>query len=402
MKDLLHPLCLVIAGAGFLVLLRDLKRDRHDRALVALAAAFLASALSYAVSITWVWVRVDGFFGVPNIVVPIAQGFVILVLSLQSSVLAHWSKPPEEARRRSRHLLIAGAVVIVGMVVLFALLTPATQRPVDFAMYYAHDPFYQAYVLLYFGTYTAAEIYLACVCWKYAREVSDPWISRGLRLITVGALTTLAYSGIRLAAVVGAEVGFSVDHLNDFAWACGDIGVTLTQAGYFMPIVATRTAAAVAWHLEHYRYRRLEELWQAMADAEPSIVLEQPVDATEARRARRSVAFDLYRRAVEIRDGQIELRPYLDPAVREKAEYRRCAWWRSSARVAAAVTADQIHAALVQKRYGTVEEPASYADATLNTFTTRKDLRHLVRVAAYFTPPAARGSKPQSATGTRT
>ncbi|MEU6525839.1 DUF6545 domain-containing protein [Streptomyces sp. NPDC046924] len=216
------------------------------------------------------------------------------------------------------------------------------------------------------------------------------------------ALTTLAYSGIRLAAVVGAEVGFSVDHLNDFAWVCGDIGATLTQVGCFMPVVATRIAAAVARHLEHHRYRRLEKLWQAMADAEPSIILEQPFDATEARRARRSGAFDLYRGAVEIRDGQIELLPYLDPAVRGKAEYRRRAWWRSSARVAAAVTADQIHTALAQKQYGTVGEPASYADATLKTSTTRKALRHLVRVAAYSTPPSACGSKPQSATGVRT
>ncbi|MGW5213506.1 DUF6545 domain-containing protein [Streptomyces sp. NPDC004051] len=216
------------------------------------------------------------------------------------------------------------------------------------------------------------------------------------------ALTTLTYSGIRLTAVVGAEVGFSVDHLNDFAWACGDIGATLTQVSCFMPVVATRIAAAVARHLEHHRYRRLEKLWQAMADAEPSIVLEQPFDATEARRARRSGAFDLYRGAVEIRDGQIELLPYLAPAVRGKAEYRRRAWWRSSARVAAAVTADQIHTALAQKQYGTVGEPASCADATLNTSTTRKDLRHLVHVAAYSTPPSACGSKPQSATGVRT
>ncbi|MEU5510825.1 MAB_1171c family putative transporter [Streptomyces fungicidicus] len=402
MKDILHPLSLAIAGAGFLVLLRDLTRDRRDRALVALAVSFLASALSYAVSITWVWVHIDHFFGVPNIVVPIAQSFVIAVLALQSSVIAYWSKPPDEARRRARHLLVTGGLVIVGMAVLFTLLTPATQLPVAFANYYAHDPFYQAYALLYFGTYTVAEIYLARACWKYAREVGDPWISRGLRLVTVGAVITLAYSGIRIAAVVGAEAGFSVDHLNDFAWACGDIGAALTQVGYFIPIVATRTAARVAWHMEHHRYGRLENLWQAMADAEPSIVLEPPVDATAARRARRSVAFELYRRAVEIRDGQIELRPYLDVAVRQEAERRRSVWWRSSARVIAAVTADQIHAALVQKRHGRVEEPGSYADATLNTSTTRKDLRHLVRVAAYFTPPAAHEAKTQSAPGART
>ncbi|MFI9568866.1 MAB_1171c family putative transporter [Streptomyces rishiriensis] len=408
MKDILHPLCLAIASVGFLVLLRDLKRDRRDRdrALVALAASYLASALSHAVSMTWVWVRVDSFFGVPNIVVPLAQSFVILVLVLQSSVLAYWSKTPKEARRRSRHLLITGAAVIVGMTVLFALLTPATQRPLGFANYYAHDPAYQAYALLYFGTYTVAEIYLARACWKYARKVNDPWISRGLRLVTAGALITLGYSGIRIAAVVGAGAGagtgFSVDDLNDFAWACGDIGAALTQVGYFIPIVATRTAAALAWHLEHCRYRHLEDLWQAMADAEPSIVLERPVNTAQARRERRSVAFDLYRRTVEIRDAQIELGPYLDPAIREEAERRRHAWWRSSAQFAAAVTADQIHAALVQKQHGTIDEPTSYADADLNTFTTSKDLRHLVRVAAYFTTPAASESKPRSTTGART
>ncbi|MFC9280926.1 MAB_1171c family putative transporter [Streptomyces collinus] len=389
MKDILHPLCLAIAGVGFLVLLRDVVRDRRDRALVALAASFLASALSYAVSITWVWVRVDSFFGVPNIVVPIAQSFVILVLALQSSVIAYWSKPPAAARRRSRYLFLTGAAVIGGMAVLFALLTPAAQRPTDFAMYYAHDPVYQAYVLLYFGTYTAAEIYLARACWKYARVVGDAWIARGLRLVAVGAIITLGYSGIRLAAILGAEIGFSVDELNGFAWACGDIGATMTQVGYFIPIAATRAAAAMTWHLEHYQYRRLANLWQALADAEPSIVLVEPVDAGRALRERRSVSFELYRRAVEIRDGQIELRPYLDPAVREEAERHRRAWWRSKDRTAAAVTADQLRAAIAQKQHGTVDEPATYADAALNPSTTSKDLRHLVRVAAYFTPPPA-------------
>ncbi|WP_331755804.1 hypothetical protein [Streptomyces sp. NBC_01643] len=87
------------------------------------------------------------------------------------------------------------------MATLFVLLTPATVRPTDLATYYSHDPAYQAYVLLYFGTYPAAEIYLARSCWKYARTASKPSIAFGLRLITIGAITTLGYSLIRIGAV---------------------------------------------------------------------------------------------------------------------------------------------------------------------------------------------------------
>ncbi|MGI5041623.1 MAB_1171c family putative transporter, partial [Streptomyces sp. JAC128] len=181
MKDILHPLCLVIAGIGFLFLLRDLGKSRHDPALVALAATYGFSTLSYAVSITWVWLRIDGVFGVTNISVPLAQSCVIAVFALQGSVLAHWSKPPAEARRSSRLLLLGGAAVITSMSVLFVLLTPATTRPTDFSLYYAHDPAYQAYVLLYFGTYTVAEIYLAWSCWKYSLIATNPSITWGLR-----------------------------------------------------------------------------------------------------------------------------------------------------------------------------------------------------------------------------
>lgn len=387
MKDILHPLCLAIAGAGFLLLLRDLRKGRRDHALVALALTYFFSALSYATSITAVWIRIDSTIGITNIAVPLAMSCVILVFALQATVLAYWTKTPEAAARRTKILFALGISVIAGLFGLFALLTPATQRPVDFTMYYAHDPAYQAYLLLYTGTYTVAEIYLARVCWRHARDVGDPWIRGGLRLIAIGAVITLGYSGIRLTAIFGAQFDFSVQALEPYAWLCGDIGAALTQIGYFIPIVAARFTPAYTWLREHRQYRRLEDLWQAIVDAEPSVALEKPIDAAEAFRERRSVAFELYRRAVEIRDGQMELRPYLDQATREESELRWRAWWRSNARVAAAVTADQIREAIIQKEHGTVVEPATYADAALPTPTTVEDLRHLVRVAAYFTPP---------------
>lgn len=412
MKDLLHPLCLTIAGVGFLVLFRDLIRSRRgagtnstDPALLALTVSFLASALSFAVSITWVWIHIDKLFGVPNIVVPIAQGFVILVLALQASVLAYWSRPAPEARERSKHLLIAAVAVIAGMAVLFTLLTPATQRPTDFSLYYAHDPAYQAYVLLYFGTYSVAEIYLTWSCWKYSRTAATRSIAIGLRLVAIGAAITLVYSSIRIGAVVGSEVGFSVDQYNDLAWACGDIGATLTQIGYFLPVLATRFGAAYTYLHEHYAYARLGTLWKTLTDADPSIVLQAPVDQRTYWRERKSIHYPLIRRRTEIRDGMRVLRPYLSAAARGEAETQRRRTGRSSESHLAAVTADQIRQALVLHGHGNrIAEPADFADSTLDLDTVRAEQKHLLRVASFFTPlppdtPAALTST--STTGVR-
>lgn len=388
MKDILHPLCLAIAGTGFLILVRDLGKSRRDPALVALAFTYGFSALSYAVSLTWVWVRVDGLLGVPNIVVPIAQGFVILVLALQATVLAHWSKPSEEARRRSRLLLVAALAVIATMAVLFASLTPATTRPTDFSLYYAHDPVFQAYVLLYFGTYSVAEIYLAASCWTYARTATNRSIAFSLRLVTVGAVITLGYSGVRIAGIIGAEAGFSVSHLNDFAWACGDIGATLTQIGYLIPTVARRATSARDWATAHIRYRRLGRLWSALDQADPGITLRRPARQGQDVLRGRSAHFPLLRRRVEIRQGQKLMRRYLDPTVRAQAETRRASEGLIGTELVAAVTADQIHAALVRHAAGDpVDTPAEYADAELSLATTEDELLHLQRVASYFTPP---------------
>ncbi|TLQ39377.1 MAB_1171c family putative transporter [Streptomyces marianii] len=393
MKDILHPLCLGIAGTGFLLLLRDMSKHRRNPALVALGFTYGFSALSYAISLTWVWVRIDGVFGVPNIAVPIAQSCVVLVLALQASVLAYWSKPADAARRRTRHLLLAAGLVIAAMGVLFNLLTPTAQRPTDFSLYYAHDPYFQAYLFLYIGVYTAAELYLVRSCWKYARSASNRSIATGLRVVAVGATITLGYSGIRIAGALGGIFGFSVKSLDPYAWLCGDIGATLTQIGYFLPVLALRADSLRAWVNTHLVYRRLRGLWTALTEAHPGISLLQPNRQQEALLQGRSVNFPLQRRSTEIRHGQKLLRIYLDPAVRAESEALRRQEGLADADLIAAVTADQLQAALTRLHAGApVSDPAEYADSDLPLPSYEDELRHLERVAGFFTPPRAETS----------
>lgn len=389
MKDILHPLCLTIAGIGFLLLLRDLRNRERDPAVVALASTFGFSALSYAISITWVWVRIDGAVGITNVVVPLAQGCVMLVFAGQVTVLAYWSRPTEVARRRGRQFLLGAVIVIVGMVALFVLLDPSVERPYDFSMYYSHAPYFQAYVILYMSAYTAADSYLAWACWKYARSASDRSIAVGLRLIAVGAVITLGYSGIRMAVVLGAIFGFTMKgDLNAVAWLCGDLGAAITQIGYFLPILTRRIEDANRWRKAHVMYRRLGELWDALAQANPGITLREPDSQRGAVLHGRSADFPLLRRRVEIRHGQKLLRRYLDPALRAESETRRAVEGLTGPQLAAAVTADQIHDALVRSRTGAfVGAPVEYADVDLKLPTDEDELLHLVSVASFFSPP---------------
>ncbi|MFJ4703041.1 MAB_1171c family putative transporter [Streptomyces sp. NPDC088768] len=402
MKDILHPLSLAIAGAGFLLLLRDMGKHRRNPALVALAFTYGFSALSYVTSISWVWVRIDGFFGTTNLAVPIAQGCVVLVLALQASVLIHWSRPVEVARRHTWRLLIAAAAVIVAMAVLFALLTPTTQRTTDFSLYYVHDPYFQAYLLLYMVAYTIAEAYLALSCWKYAGTASNRSIAIGLQLVAIGAVITLGYSGIRMAGVFGGMLDFSVAGLDPYAWICGDLGAALTQIGYFLPVLALRLTSLRYWAHTHLAFRRLRHLWAALTQANPGITLLEPDRQHEAILQGRSVNFPLLRRSIEIRHGQKLLRRFLDPTALAEAEVRRRHEGLVGDELTAAVTADQISAALVRLAEDTpVRAPAEFADSRLPLPAYEDELRHLERVAAFFTPP--RATAPDSTTsGART
>ncbi|WP_330335679.1 hypothetical protein OHS33_39260 (plasmid) [Streptomyces sp. NBC_00536] len=388
MKDILHPLCLIIAATGFLFLLRDLRKDRRDRALIALACAFLASALSFAISLTAVWIRIDGFLGVTNIAVPLAQSCVIIVLACQAIVLAHWAHPPDKARRRTLILLLAAAAVIATLAALFALLTPAVQRPVGFSLYYAHDPIYKTYLTIYIGTYTAAEVYLARLCLKHAKTSTNRWIAAGLRTTAAGAIITLGYSSIRVGGIYGSLVGIDVTSLEETAWVCGDIGATLTQVGFFLPVIVSRVAAVRTWSCGHYRHARLRKLWEAMDNADPSIVLEQPEPQLRDVARLRSADYPLIRRRTEIRDGQLFLRNYLAPGARTEAEVRRRGEGLTGLDLAAAVTADQIrHAIVLRQQDKPVAAPAEYADAHLALDDVTDEVKHLLRVASFFSPP---------------
>jgi hypothetical protein len=393
-QQLLHPLCLTLAVAGFLLLLWPPGHLRQDRALAALAGIYGCSALSFLVSLDAVWRLLDEVTGRPSTGILVAFCSVVALLTLQPVVLAYWALPPDQARRRARLCTAAGVAVVLALTLLFFQLTPAGRTtPQGFTANYIHTAAYQAYLTLYVVVYAIGETVLALGCWQATRRTDQVWIARGLRIVGVGALLTLGYSAVRLADVGAAlaDVRPPSAAVENFAWLCADGGTTLTLAGFFVPTMAVHVIPRIrGWVRANNDYRNLATLWEALHHAVPTVAL-QPARTTVTHRIRLwNTGWHLYRRAVEIRDGQCALEHHLEESVRTAAEQRHRAAGLTGTELAAAVTAEQLRAALVAHRRGeTPETPTEYADAGTreDVRTPQDDIRALLLVAAHFQTP---------------
>ncbi|MEU2227046.1 MAB_1171c family putative transporter [Streptomyces sp. NPDC018347] len=393
MKDLLHPVSLVVAALGFLCLLRDVLTRRRDVASTALAAVFLLSGLSFLFSITPMWNYLDRVLGTVNLSVPLAQGCVVALLACQQVVLTYWGFPPEAARQRSRRWLGAGLAVITGLLVLFALLTPSAPHPIDFTLYYAHDDWYAAYLTLYVTGYTVGELFLARACWRLARHGTRGSVRLGLRIVALGATVTLGYSAVRIGDVVAGAFDTSLAEWEGFAWTCGDVGAMLTLIGWLVPTISDQARSVQCWIKQCRRYYGLRPLWLTLYSEAPEIEL--PIDRVDPahRRHFRRPSIRLYRRAVEIRDGRFVIRQYLDAAVREASEARHRARGLNENDLAAAVTADQILAGIAARAEGVRLAPdqlTEFADSERQTTRPMDDIDALLDVARHMPRQPAR------------
>ncbi|GAA0673750.1 hypothetical protein GCM10010193_28180 [Kitasatospora atroaurantiaca] len=352
MTTLLHPPCAIVAWMALLYKLAALRRAPRDPALIALCAVLAFSALSFTLSIPTVWLHLDRWAGIPDIAALLAQSCVMALVGSQQLLLSFWLAPRQQAVRLAVRRLPATVAVLTAMVVLFSLMAPAEQHPVDFTLRYAQDPYYAAYLLLYIAAYTAGEAEVGLRCWRYARISNRRWLQRGLRTTAVGAWTTLGYSAVRIADLTAAQLGLDLHRAETVAWVCGDLGALLTLVGWTLPGWGPRLTAAHRGVRHYLHYQRLYPLWRALHRANPTIALEPSRSALAGLLTVRNLEFRLYRRVIEIRDGQLALRSHHDAEAADAARHLCRAAGLSGDRLRATVVAAQIGAALRAKELG--------------------------------------------------
>jgi hypothetical protein len=261
------------------------------------AAAFLLQQPSIAVEVDAVLGR--GAARVANNAL-LACGICALVIFFLGSAMG-----PRYRRVAAELVPLAAAITL--MVVAMAA-TPPGLRGLPLGPSTVHD---SGVAVFYLG----AGLYLiygliACTAWivRYLR-VADRNLRIGLKLGAAGMAGAAIGSIFRALYIVVAWVfGPVVKILLLLGVPFVVAGGMLFLAGVTYPGVRARLAALRRRRRHRREHAALGPLWTALVQAFPSIVLRTP----PRRRGDRRVHRVYYRRVIEIRDGLVQLSPYLD------------------------------------------------------------------------------------------
>lgn len=285
-------------------------------------AGFAALASALTMNLAPVYTAFDELVGVSNLAELFVHGLALIAGWCAHAAIVISLYVGAAVRRRIAGSAAVLAVTLSAMTTLF-LAAPVDVEAMDFTTTYATAPYVAEYFLAYLAFAALVLVDIVLVAWRY-RRATGTLVGVGLRLLAVGAACGLVYVIHKATYVVISRwAGVDVDAvavtvashvaLVLCAVLCV-IGATLPRWGEKALWLAGRVKSFVI-------YQRLRPLWSTVTAACPNVVLGAPRSVWADVVDPRSIDFRLYRRMIEIRDCQIELRPY----VSEKAVQRTIA-----------------------------------------------------------------------------
>ncbi|MGP3949921.1 MAB_1171c family putative transporter [Streptomyces sp. 7N604] len=355
MFTLVYGFLAIVTWSAFFYKLKDLARDWRNKELRLLCLAIATFAAPFVFASPAIYVRVDALLGIPNIATLIIYTSVAICNVSFLALLVSWATAQSAVRLWHRILVGYAGATIIAMALLFSLgRVDDAEHPIDFDVHYADTPYITEFLLVYKLLFTIGMVGLIRLCWRYAKAVNKPWMRRGLRFVTVGAAFGLGYSLPKLVSLVWERLGSSpLDYVNSVvAPMSASVSAFLFAVGFTMPAWGVGWDRARTWVMDYRSYQRLHPLWSVIAREFPDLVLYPPASRL-ARWAARDVTFLLGRQIIEIRDGQLALRPYYHPDVADTARQLGEARNLTGDRLKAVVEAAQIAAALKARASGT-------------------------------------------------
>jgi len=386
--ELLSLIPAMLAWAGVVYKLPAFLRSRHDPTIRAfwLSLLFLALALTILLPSVAAWI--DRVTGSPNLSRLLGNEVVLIAAwAVQIFVFLNLDYQGNGAQARIHLASWTLLAVLIAMTVLFAL-APVHHESTDFWPRYGTARFMLEYRLVYLAYLGFAIVNIVRHSWNYAGIADQPSLSVGLRLVAIGGALGGGYvthEGLRVTALaLGVHNAFlDSDTVTRVLIACS---VGLMVAGVTMPAWGTRLdiPALYHWFDRHQTYRQLYPLWRALYEMSPRIALVPPRSRISDGLTIRDLDFRLYRRIVEIRDGSLELRPYVDSGVIERARDLSRSAGLPEQEVRAIVEAASLAAALEERRMGRAPHSHAFPLELHGGTDVSSEAAVLVRVARYF------------------
>lgn len=283
----------------------------------------LCLALALTVLLPPVYHGLNHLSGVPNLARLLGNSLMLIACWMAQAFLRHLGPSDEGVRltiSRSGWALVGALALMAG---LFAR-APVEQEAFDFTRRYGSTPYVLEYRLVFLISLSLELISVIRLASRFARATDRPPLSLGLHLVALGCLVGVGYAaheGLRTAAL-RLEVGEPLPASDLITGLLVASAVALTLVGSTIPTWGARAGipALYRWLSRYRAYRRLYPLWRDLYQANPEIALLPAPTALADALTVRDLGFRLYRRVVEIRDGHLALRPYLDPRVAASAQ----------------------------------------------------------------------------------
>lgn len=285
-----------------------------------LALFGLAAALTS--QIPPVYLALGELTGVPNIAVPVGHALVLIAAWAATAMLLVSIFPARLGARRANRRLAVLVLGLIAMVVLFNLV-PAKTQTFQYVTRYGHQSFVTAYYLIYLALLGFASLDVARLCWRYARLAQRDALRLGLRLVAIAGGIAMLYVGYKGANVINTRFQARLP-LGDEATISRSllvVGTIIVTAGTTVSMWGPRLRleSLFDWSRHHQSYRRLSPLWRDLYAVTPEIALYPPPSPRAETIAVRDLRFKLHRRVIEIRDGGLSLRPFIDAGVTTRA-----------------------------------------------------------------------------------
>ncbi|MFD4671464.1 MAB_1171c family putative transporter [Lentzea sp. NPDC058450] len=304
-----YVILVVVAGCTALVLrLFQLHRGDANPAMRWITASLGILTFSLVLQFKVVHTAVDAVT-VLNMAGTLSNCATLLAAACAQRGFLHVVRPGARANTLLRWTF--GVIVLV--VVLFLLVPSNYEEVLANAGEPIQVPVTSAAGYLYLVSLTVLCVGLIRTSWAYVLVAERFSLRYGLVAISVAAVIAIAYTVVRLAAMVTYQLGVVVPAIRGNL--IGDLYLTaagLVFLGIALPLVGGRLGLD---HLAHWwrvdrSYRRLDPLWRALHDEFPGLALDAPTRHAGFRHPEHA----LYRRIIEIWDGRLRLRPHLDPA----------------------------------------------------------------------------------------
>ncbi len=355
----------VVAWAAAAYKLPAVRRKRADPGPRFYWLTLTTLALALTLLVPSIYVSIDHVTGVSNLARLLGDGFALVTAWSVQAFLAYLNFPAHQAKATARRLAYLLLPTLIALSVFFAWV-PVEEGALSFVQRSGDIPSILAYRLVFLGFLGLAAFNVMRFSWHYAKVAPRPSLRVGLRLDALGGVVGLLFVTHEGLFVLSRAAGsaYPIPQPVTVSGILIVFGVLLTVGGSTMPAWGPRVG--VPWLYQRFSaYRslaRLYPLWLALYRATPEIALLPPPNRLVDMLTVRDVNFRLYRRVIEIRDGRLALRPYVDSRVEGIAREFSDDAGLSDEERPALLDAAMLTAAIRRKAAGQIDDhtPASY------------------------------------------